>query len=594
MISQGFSAIAVALVVVLVPASHARAEDPCRPVTPACTADADARVQQAATAFVAANAGGSLRGMGLASFTGLLGRKKGKKTAARLDAELVNQLVSTPVGPASVSSSATRRRVPVRAATTAPGTIDVIQEAGNRKVNLHRQLTIDLEVDRCPKQLEALSRESNEKINIFASYELVTSWRQGKKSLGAGVIIRLEAVTMNAAVNQNARFERFKSANPTVTVIRLGDRLQPGTPPQHYSNQVQFQLNPAEEVGWDVTRAASEAAFEAFFNGTPKPPGREPALISEKAYADLIKAFMVLVDAELVKAVTKAERVWLTPNACASVVWDPETGTAGVPPNGQLMITGRIVPAGEGLNGLREHWMPEASLGKIAERLTAGSAEGQPLQLRVEGGPPQGGITVKLHYQTPSTIGVVEGDWTAKDGIDHIEGTIEGAIVDGTVSGDSRLDWTGNLAFDRDSPNDLGGANGIFLLASGDYDVTASGIHPPTGCQQNGHQHFMIPIVGNGSNGQFAATGTGPSFGAPYFYTFFAVIPGPTQMMNVTLSSCPDGSKAYEGTVAMIDAPIQPGDNGGATSADGAEYVGSYLRNTSDGSISASWSFHGS
>jgi len=39
---------------------------------------------------------------------------------------------------------------------------------------------------------------------------------------------------------------------------------------------------------------------------------------------------MMLVDTELLKAVAKAEQVWQTPNACATVVWDPETGTAGV------------------------------------------------------------------------------------------------------------------------------------------------------------------------------------------------------------------------------------------------------------------------
>jgi hypothetical protein len=160
---------------------------------------------------------------------------------------------------------------------------------------------------------------------------------------------------------------------------------------------------------------------------------------------------MMLVDAELMKAVAKAEQVLQAPNACATVVWDPETGTAGVPPNAQIKVTGRIVPAGPGLNGLREHWAPVAQIGKIAEQLRAGSAEGEPMELRVEGGTPQNRITVKMHYRTPSTIGVVEGDWTAIEGIDHVAGTIQGSIVDGTVSGDSRLDWTGNLAFDRDS-----------------------------------------------------------------------------------------------------------------------------------------------
>ncbi|MFN8543159.1 MAG: hypothetical protein U0807_02985 [Candidatus Binatia bacterium] len=594
MTRHGFGALTVAPVALLVLATHARAEDPCRPVTPACTSGADDRLQQAARAFTATESGGLLRGMGLASFTGLLGKKKGKAAEARLDDEFVSQLVSAPVGPANlVSPTASLRGEPRGAGAPAPGIIDVVQEDGHGKIKLHRQLNIEMDVSRCPKQFAPFDRESNEYIAIAATYELVTSWRAGKTSASSGVIIRLHPTDINAAVDQNARFAGLKTSSISgkVSVDRVGGSRRPGKPPTGYSNTVTLDVSP-DKVGWDVTVATDNESFDAFISGAPKrPPGREPALISQKAYADLVKGFMVLVDAELMKAIAKAEEVWQRPNACATVVWDPETATAGVPPNAQIRVTGRIVPAGEGLNGLRDDWVPVASIGKIAERVTKGSADGMPLDLKVEGGTPQDGITVKMHYRTPSTIGVVEGDWTAKDGIDHVAGTIQGSIIDGTVSGDSRLDWTGNLAFDRDSPNDLGGANGIFLLASGDYEVTASGIHPPTGCQQRGVQHFVIPA---GSNGQFAAQGIGPAFGAPYLYTFFAVIPGPTQTMNVTLFNCPDRSKANEGTVAVIDAPIEPGDNGGATSPDGVDFMDSYTRDTGDGAISASWSFHGS
>ena len=96
-------------------ATDARADDPCRPVTPACVTGADDRLQQAARAFTATESGGLLRGMGLASFTGLLGKKKGKAAEARLDDEIVSQLVGVerPVAEGCVQQRATPHERPV-------------------------------------------------------------------------------------------------------------------------------------------------------------------------------------------------------------------------------------------------------------------------------------------------------------------------------------------------------------------------------------------------------------------------------------------------------------------------------------------------
>jgi len=140
MIRHGFRRLVVAPVAIFVLATDARADDPCRPVTPACVTGADDRLQQAARAFTATESGGLLRGMGLASFTGLLGKKKGKAAEARLDDKIVSQLVSTPVGPTNlVSPTASLRGEPRGADAPAPGIIDVVQEAGRGKVKLHRQ-----------------------------------------------------------------------------------------------------------------------------------------------------------------------------------------------------------------------------------------------------------------------------------------------------------------------------------------------------------------------------------------------------------------------------------------------------------------------
>ena len=140
MIRHGFRRLVVAPVAIFVLATDARADDPCRPVTPACVTGADDRLQQVARAFTATESGGLLRGMGLASFTGLLGKKKGKAAEARLDDEIVSQLVSTPVGPTNlVSPTASLRGEPRGADAPAPGIIDVVQEAGRGKVKLHRQ-----------------------------------------------------------------------------------------------------------------------------------------------------------------------------------------------------------------------------------------------------------------------------------------------------------------------------------------------------------------------------------------------------------------------------------------------------------------------
>lgn len=186
------------------------------------------------------------------------------------------------------------------------------------------------------------------------------------------------------------------------------------------------------------------------------------------------------------------------------------------------------------------------------------------------------GAKVRVTVRVTSTAGVGKKEWTQDLGdVNHIGGTFGGKVDDGY----GLLQFSGNLTFDRFDPGDLGGPNGTFLLSSGDITVDASG-GGPYGCQQSGHQGFVVPF------GQISVLGTGANLGAPYGYSWFATDPFDT-MMNVVLSSCPPGQESHEGQVVQINAAVPIGDNGGAVSSDGISFADGYV----DGYLSESWSF---
>jgi len=95
-----------------------------------------------------------------------------------------------------------------------------------------------MDVDRCPKQLAPLDREGNEHNGHRGDLRAGDELESGEDERRERVVIRLHAQDVNAAVNQNAGFERFKLSFPEVSVDRVGESRRPGKPPKSYSNTV--------------------------------------------------------------------------------------------------------------------------------------------------------------------------------------------------------------------------------------------------------------------------------------------------------------------------------------------------------------------
>ena len=196
------------------------------------------------------------------------------------------------------------------------------------------------------------------------------------------------------------------------------------------------------------------------------------------------------------------------------------------------------------------------------------------------------GIRVSATLRAVSRAGVAEKQWwqpTEDSAINKIAGTFNG-----TWSGaGSTMAFAGDVTFVRASPAVLGGASGVFNLASGGYDLTVSGLDGSgsTGCQMTGTGRIALPANG----GAISVDGTPPAFGAPYTYGWDA-LPSPTaQMIRATRVNCPDGAQELEGTTFDIGlfSPIRA--LPGQVSADGVTYTGT----VADVVMTVSWSFTG-
>jgi hypothetical protein len=280
----------------------------------------------------------------------------------------------------------------------------------------------------------------------------------------------------------------------------------------------------------------------------------------------------------------RRETAWQTPGACAKLVFDPATDTIKVPKGKPGTLTARV-EANAGGTATKAKWK------------LSGQEKGTFSPAEVEAPSPSITYTptgedrekIKADFRATSTAGVAEGPWRQeiKGSIQHIRGTIQGALVDAGTGGDSRLDWQGNAAFDLD-PSSLGG-NLLFKTASGDYTVTASG-EGSFGCTQSGTKHFTLSA---GDGGLFIPNlTTDPAPPPPYQYSFGAAVAGSTQpTMDVLLSACPE--EENNGKTDTIPAPVVYDSNGFHTSPDGIDFSGSWSETKGTRTETQSWSFRG-
>jgi hypothetical protein len=258
---------------------------------------------------------------------------------------------------------------------------------------------------------------------------------------------------------------------------------------------------------------------------------------------------------------------------CAEPVFDPASDTKRLKKGDTGPVKMYAKARSDGGKAIEARWTTENPENAQFSPSTSSDAEAT-INYTVSSSPQ--GQKVKVTVRVTSTAGVGKKEWTQDLGdVNHIGGTFGGSVDDGY----GLLQFSGNLTFDRNDPGDMGGPNGTYLLSSGNITVDASG-GGPYGCQQSGHQGFIVPF------GQITVLGNGADFGAPYGYSWFATDPFDT-MMNVVLSSCPSGQESHEGEVAQINAAVPIGDNGGAVSSDGISFADSYV----DGDLSENWSF---
>jgi hypothetical protein len=328
--------------------------------------------------------------------------------------------------------------------------------------------------------------------------------------------------------------------------------------------------------GGIVRRGHSERHVEvAMPSGLYFVDGADATLTGDTGALQDGTSFSSLVDGTI-SAYREAEKGWTSFDHepyCAEPTFDPASNTKRLKKGDTGPLKMYAKAREDGGKATEARWSTENPQNAQFSPPTSNAADAT-VNYTVSSSPQ--GNQVKVTVKVTSTAGVGKKEWIQDlNDVNHIGGTFQGADDDGS----GRLDFNGNIMYVRDDPGDMGGSNGTFVFQSGSYTVDASGTGPH-GCQQQGHQGFLLAAGG------MSVFGNGPDYGAPYMYSWFAPNPMDTSM-NVSLSGCPMGQEAYNGTVESIDAGVPIGDHGGATSADGISFVDSYV----NGNVTESWSF---
>jgi hypothetical protein len=267
---------------------------------------------------------------------------------------------------------------------------------------------------------------------------------------------------------------------------------------------------------------------------------------------------------------------------CAELVSSPASGTLKLRKgnSGQLGLSAKAKTGG---TASEARW---TLLGAENAEFSPGSAEGASPSFSYKvTNAPQGGF-IKVTVKFTSTAGVGEGSWTQpteQGSIDTIAGTFDQRLEQ---SG-SVLEWTGNVTFERSTPGDFGGPNGLFDVTPGTYTVTASGNGMLLGapmCSMSGSGQFPL-----GPLGSIFVFGTPPTLTAPYEYSF-SFGSNEVPMLPITLSGCPPEAEELEGTYEWA---VAFSFDGGGVSEDGTSYTGSEEESGGGFSRVSTWSFVG-
>jgi hypothetical protein len=282
------------------------------------------------------------------------------------------------------------------------------------------------------------------------------------------------------------------------------------------------------------------------------------------------------------------ETAWQTPNACAKLTFDPQSGTVTLNPGDHGTFSGEIDANQGGGRAAAARWTLSAQQNGSFSPTT--SQDRQPsFTYNVSGSP--SGSTVSVNVKATSTAGVAQDTWSQNlKLLNTITGTFTGHATHLGVI----YDWSGSATFTR---IDLGtiGAGGVFQLTSGQATVTVSGSEDGSGCDQTGQS--TIPVV---DQSPWTVFGNAPSYSYDFIVGFLS---NPPQATNIHCSD-PNNNNKPAGLGSMPDAALQSGDDAGGSNRNGLvkttsdlySYVGSATVNGPDSGDSASWtwSFTGS
>jgi hypothetical protein len=277
-------------------------------------------------------------------------------------------------------------------------------------------------------------------------------------------------------------------------------------------------------------------------------------------------------------------------NYCIRAVYSPDVGTLKLRRGATGTFSAKAIASDGGVAADGRWTATRTNNGTFTPSPASGGAPTIAYHVSSDANPEE---LLLAGYKVTSTGGVVESTWSqdVEDArpILHIRGSLSGTQTQATGAGPSVISVNSNLAFDRSAGGFGGPANGSYQSAAGSYTLVASGIDGSgiTACHQTGSHTFTVPK----GESSMQVDGSGPSFDAPYTYTFqvFSV----PRAMTATRVGCPESAKDYEGTTFQtgLYSPFQPVRS--QRSADGKSYVGSEDQTFAGSGIKFSWSLQG-
>lgn len=315
-------------------------------------------------------------------------------------------------------------------------------------------------------------------------------------------------------------------------------------------------------------RTGSYDPGESVSFGSASDSGQSINVAGEEADAKGFASFL----SQTISAYRARETAWQTPNTCAKLKFDPQSGTITVNLGDQGNFSAEVDANADGARAEQAVWTLSSQQNGTFSPAT--SQDPQP-SFSYEVSDSSGGSTISANVMATSTAGVAQDTWSQKlQAINTISGTFAGHATDIGVI----YDWTGTATFTR---IDLGvdmGPGGVFQLTSGQATVTVSGSEDGSGCDQTG-----TTTIGLFNQSPFSVLDTPPPFSYDVIVGF---APDSPQATNVNCSD-PNQNGTPAGLGSMPVAALQSGSEDGGSNPNGILQMTNDLR-TYSGSASDS------